>query len=129
VICSTRDEVNDICINRTDGKEGVYEALDTDHHGHPLRQADKQTVLKYRERLCDKLVLKVGARVVLRRNIYIDGGWVNGTPPIVASLHPSCIFIAKLANPAHRYLSLCSDSGLKSVVHPTAYYISNFPFS
>ena len=53
----------------------MYEALDTDHHSHPLREADKQTVLRYRERLPDKLVLKVrSARVVLRHNINIDGG-------------------------------------------------------
>ena len=106
VICSTRnecDEVNDLCINRIDGNESVYEAIDTDHHGHPLREADKLTALKYRERLPDKLVLKVGARVVLRRNIHIDGGWVNGTLAVVTSLHPSCIVIAKLANPAHKY--------------------------
>ena len=106
VICSTRkecDEVNDLCINRIDGNESVYEALDTDHHGHPLREADKQTVSKYRERLPDKLVLKVGARVILRRNINIDGGWVNGTLAVVTSLHPSCIVIAKLANPTHKY--------------------------
>ena len=52
VICSTRKEcdvVNDHCINRIDRNEGVNEALDTDHHGHPLREADKDTVLKYRE--------------------------------------------------------------------------------
>ena len=106
VICSTRkecDEVNDLCINKIDGRESVYEALDTDHHGHPLREADKQTVFKYRERLPDKLVLKVGARVVLRRNINIDGGWVNGTLAIVTSPHPSCIVVAKLANPSHKY--------------------------
>ena len=51
----------------------------------------------------DKLVLKVGAHVVLRRNINIDGGWVNGTLAVVTSLHPSCIVIVKLANPAHKY--------------------------
>ena len=80
----------------------MYEALDTDHHGHPLREADKDTVLKYRERLPDKLVLKVGARVVLRRNIN-KGGWVNGTPAVVTSLHPSCTVIIKFANPSHKY--------------------------
>ena len=83
VTCSTRDEcgkVNDHCIN---GNESVYEVVDTDHHGHLLREADMQTVLKYSERLLDKLVLKVGARVVLRRNINIDGGWMNGTLAVV----------------------------------------------
>ena len=28
---------------------------------------------------------------------------MNGTLAVVTSLHPSCIVIAKLANPAHRY--------------------------
>ena len=103
VICSTRnecDKINNMCINRIDGNESVYEALDTDHHGHPLREADKETVLKYRERLPDKLVLKVGARVVLRRNMNIEGGWVNGTLAVITSLHPSCIVVAKLTNPS-----------------------------
>ena len=89
VICSTRnecDEVNDLCINRIDGNGSVYEALDTDHHGHPLREADKQTVLRYGERLSDKLVLKVRARVILRRNMNIEGGWVNGTLAVVTSI-------------------------------------------
>ena len=106
VICSTRnecDEVNNLCIDRIDGNESVYEALDTDHDGHPLREADEQTVLRFRERLPDKLVLKVGARVVLRHNMNIEGGWVNGTLAVVTSLHPSCVVIAKLANPAHKY--------------------------
>ena len=80
----------------------VYEALDTAHHGYPLKGAKKETILKYREHLPDKLVLKVGARVVLRRNINIVGGWVNSTLAVI-SLHPSCIVIAKLANPAHKY--------------------------
>ena len=106
VICSTRnecDKINNLCINRIDGNESVYEALDIDHHGHPLKEADKETVLKYRERLPDKLVLKVGARVVLRRNMNIEGGWVNGTLAVITSLHPSCIVVAKLTNPAHKY--------------------------
>ena len=74
------------CINRIDENKNVYEALDTDHHGHPLREADKPTVLKYCERHPDKLVLKVGARVLLRHNINIDGGWVNCTLAVVTSI-------------------------------------------
>ena len=106
VICSTRSEckeVNDQCIQRMDGNEMVYEALDTDHHGHPLREADKETLLKHRDRLPDQLVLKVGARVILRRNLSIEGGWVNGTLAAVTSMHPNCIVIVKLANPSHKY--------------------------
>ena len=45
----------------------------------------------------------MGAHVVLRRNINIDGGWVNGTLAVVTSLRPSYIIIAKFANPAHKY--------------------------
>jgi len=56
-----------------------YPALDTDHHGHTLRQSDHERIQRCRERLPDTLKLKVGARVVLRRNIHIDAGWVNGT--------------------------------------------------
>ena len=58
---------------------------------------------KYHGRLSDKLILKVSARVVLRHNININGGWVNGTLALVTSLHPSCIIMAKLANPSHKY--------------------------
>ena len=48
-------------------------------------------------------MLKVGARVVLRRNMNIEGGWVNGTLAVITSLHPSCIVVVKLANPTHKY--------------------------
>ena len=123
------DGVNDLYINRIDGSESVYEALDTDHHGYPLREADKLTILKYCERLPDKLVLKVGARFVLRRNINIDGGWVNGSLAVVTSLHRSCIVIAKLADLPTSILSPDSDCRLKSVGHPIAFCVSNFHFS
>ena len=106
VICSTRNEcsdINDECIKNVIGEETEYEAQDTDHHGHPLREADKERIQRYRERLPDKLVLKVGARVILRRNLNIEGGWVNGTLAMVTSMHPNCIVIAKLANPSHKY--------------------------
>ena len=45
------------------------------------------------------VVLKVGAHVVLRRNINIE---INGTLAVVIFFHPSCI-VAKLANLAHEY--------------------------
>ena len=64
VICSTRkecDEINDDCIDMVEGSEIVYDASDTDHHGHPLHEADLE---RNRERLPDKLVVKVNARVV-----------------------------------------------------------------
>ena len=106
VICSTRkecEEINSACIDALEGSEVVYDALDTDHHGHPLCEADLERLKRQRERLPDKLVLKVGARVVLRRNLNIEGGWVNGTLAVVTHLHDNCIIIQKLANPSHRY--------------------------
>ena len=77
--------------------------LDTDHHGHPLRETDKERVQRYQERLPDRLVLKVGACVILRRYMDIEGGWVNGTLAVVTSMHPNCTVIAKLANPSHKF--------------------------
>ena len=106
VICSTRKEcadINDKCIHRLQGHESVYEALDTDHNGHPLRQADNERMKRHRERLPDLLTLKVGARVVLRRNIDINAGWVNGTLAVVTAMHANCIVIAQLTNPSKRY--------------------------
>ena len=45
VICSTRRSVMRLMtFTSTELLEmSVYEALDTDHHGHPLREADKLT--------------------------------------------------------------------------------------
>ena len=46
VICSTRaecEEINAECLMKLDSQEAVYESLDTDHHGHPLREADFPT--------------------------------------------------------------------------------------
>ena len=106
VICSTRkecEEINTSCIELVEGNEVVYEALDTDHHGHPLREANHERLKRYRERLPDKLVLKIGARVVLRRNLDIKGGWVNGTLAVVTHLHDNCIIVQKLSNPFHRH--------------------------
>ena len=85
------------------GEVNEYEALDTDHHGHPLREADRERIQRYRERLPNKLELKVGARVILRRNMHIEA-WVNGILAVVTSMHPNCVGIAKLANPSHKYL-------------------------
>ena len=106
VICSTRKEcadINDKCIHRLQGHESVYKALHTDHNGHPLRQADNERMKRHRERLPDLLTLKVGARVVLRRNIDINAGWVNGTLAVVTAMHANCIVIAQVTNPSKRY--------------------------
>ena len=61
VICNTCREcdINDEYIKNV-GEINEYEALDIDHHGHPLRGADREKIQRYRERLPDKLELKVG---------------------------------------------------------------------
>ena len=103
VICSTRAEcadVNEQCLERVAGGLEEYCALDTDHQGHPLRAADQLRINRCRERLPDVLQVKVGARVILRRNFDIEAGWVNET--LAVALYPNCIVIQKAANPSDR---------------------------
>ena len=59
--------------------------IDTDHHGHPLREADFERIRRNREKLPDKLVLKVGARVVLRRNLNIEEFFESGQAYVALS--------------------------------------------
>ena len=68
----------DKCVNT--------KADDSDNHGNGLRAADHQRIQQHRERLPDMLQLKVGTRVILRRNMDIDTGWVNGTLAVVTAL-------------------------------------------
>ena len=106
VICSTRaecDEINEQCLERVQGNPVSYKAIDTDHNGHPLREADNRHLQRCREKLPDCLTIKIGARVILRRNINISSGWVNGTLAVVTSMHSNCIVVQKLTNSAHRY--------------------------
>ena len=61
VIYSTRaecDDINEQCLERLSGNPVSYEAIDSDHNGHPLREADN-----------------------------IGSGWVNGTLAVVVSMH------------------------------------------
>ena len=87
VICSTCEECNEI----------------TDHNGNPLRSADCECNSRYREHLPDKLTLELGARVILCRNINVDGGWVNGTLASVVAMHENCIVICKINKPSDHY--------------------------
>ena len=54
-------------------------------------------------RLPDTLVLKLGAWVMLHRNIDIDSGWINGMLAVVTALTDNCIVVHKLANIHHLY--------------------------
>ena len=105
IICSTRQEcaqINHQCLQKLPGTMCEFEANDTDNQGNCLRAADHQRIQQHRERLPDKLQLKVGARVILRRNMNIDAGWVNGTLAVVAALYQNCVVIQKMSNPSHQ---------------------------
>ena len=65
-------------------------------------QSDHEKIQRHREHLPDTLKLKVGVRVVLRRNIHIDAGWVNGTLAVVIVVNTNCIVVQKLASPSER---------------------------
>ena len=105
IICATREECNKInnqCLERITGPVCEYDADDSDNHGNDLRAADHQRIQQHRERLPDKLQLKVGARVILRRNMDIDAGWVNGTLAVVTALYQNCVVIQKMSNSSQR---------------------------
>ena len=93
------DKINNQCLDKITGSPYEYDADDLDNHGNGLRAADHQRIQQHREQLPDKLQLKVGARVILRRNMDIDAGWVNGTLAVVTALYQNCVVIQKMSNP------------------------------
>ena len=104
LICATREEcskINNHCLEKITGTACEYHADDSDNHGNALRAADHQRI-QHHERLPDKLQLKVGARVILRRNMDIDAGCVNGTLAIVTALHQNRVVIQKMSSPTQR---------------------------
>lgn len=106
IICSTRKEVDAInseCLKLIDGCEHKFVATDTDSNGQPLREADQQRLQHINTRLPDTINLKESCRIVLRRNLNIAQGWVNGTLCEVLSLMPNCILACKLGSPQDRY--------------------------
>ena len=97
IICSKREECrhfNTVCLEMLEGSGMYYETVDTDHNRMPLRASDKK-LERVCDRLPDELHLKVGARVVLRRNVNIECGWMNGTIAQVVSLAQNCIVLCQ----------------------------------
>ena len=93
IICSRRkevDEINDQCLQRISGKEYKLEATDTDSNGQPLRENDRKRLQQIQTRLPDVIMLKEGCRIVLRRNMNISEGWVNGTLCKVLNVTTNC---------------------------------------
>ena len=106
IICSRRKEVDVInaeCLNYTDGTVHEYVAVDTDTNGQPLREADKQQLTRNNMRMPDKITLKEGCRVVLRRNLQISEGWVNGAMCEVLAMTPNCILVCRIGFPNKKY--------------------------
>ena len=61
-----RDHWNDNFSQNLEGEEQVFEAISTDGNGKPLSATVQEKVKIYhRERLLGKLVLQVGARLIL----------------------------------------------------------------
>ena len=100
IICSLRkerDSWNSLFLDTLDTPAVTFEALDTDANGKELSNPDKLRIKKYhRERMEDSLTLKVGARVVVTKNLDIEHGWINGTLGIVTNIHPNSITVENL---------------------------------
>ena len=90
IICSLgkeRDSWNSLFLDTLDTPAVTFEALDTDANGKELSNPDKLRIKKYhRERMEYSLTLKVGARVVVTKNLDIEHGWINGTLGIVTNI-------------------------------------------
>ena len=106
IICSRRKEVDEInaeCLKYIEGNAHEFVAVDTDTNGQPLREADRLRLSRTATRLPDILMLKQGCRIVLRRNLQISEGWVNGAMCEVLDMTPNCILICKVGFPNNRY--------------------------
>ena len=100
IICSLRRERNEwnnkfLATLKTEPVS--FEAEDTDLQGKALKDSDKLRITRYhKERLEDTLTLKVGARVVLTKNIDIACGWTNGTLAVVTNIFKNSVTIQHL---------------------------------
>ena len=97
IICSLRkerDAWNKQFLDRLDAPEHTFEAIDTDVTGNDISETVKGKIRRFhRERLEDTLTLKVGARVVLCKNIDVEHGWLNGTLAVITAIHANYITI------------------------------------
>ena len=106
IICSRRKEVDEInaeCLKHIEGSTHEFVAVYTDTNGQPLREADRQRLSRTATRLSDVLMFKKSCRIVLRRNLQISEGWVNGAMCEVLEMTPNCIMVCKVGFPNSRY--------------------------
>ena len=100
IICSLRGERNEwnnkfLATLKTDPVS--FEAGDTDVQGRPLKGSNKLCITRYhKEQIEDTLTLKVGARVVLTKNINIQYGWTIGTLAVVTNIFKNSVKIQHL---------------------------------
>jgi hypothetical protein len=87
-----RDRWNTVFLDKMEAEEVIIEAIDTDTQGNPISEHETQMVKKYqRQRLPDVLHLKLGATVIVLKNLNTEEGWVNGTLATVLSIKPNYI--------------------------------------
>ena len=104
--CSRRKEVDEInaeCLKHIEGSTHEFVAVGTDTNGQPLREADRQRLSRTATCLPDVLMLKKGCRIVLRRNLQISEGWINGAMCEVLEMTPNCTLVCKVGFPNSRY--------------------------
>ncbi|KYN05356.1 PREDICTED: ATP-dependent DNA helicase PIF1 [Cyphomyrmex costatus] len=86
------DEINEFQLNELKGENKVYTALDSDSSMTPM--LDQQLPIP------GKLILKVGAQVMLMKNINVNSGLVNGARGVVIDFKKD-IPIIKLRSGTH----------------------------
>jgi len=90
IICSTHDQrnqVNEAMFNTLAGQVYEFEAHDTDSNGQPLNAGDVKYINGSKGSLPKTLKLKIGAIVILTRNLNVDTGLVNGTRATVSNIN------------------------------------------
>ena len=96
IICSKRaqkDAINAEYLRELPGEPVVYEAKDIDL---PLNMFQKNLLHSNRDAMPTKLFLKVGAKVVLTRNLDVKNKLVNGTLATVTALQSNYITLTRL---------------------------------
>lgn len=92
-LCSHTNDANSInesCLRKLEGESKIFQAEDSDTSSS--KQLDSQVPAPGR------LELKIGAQVMLLKNVNVANGLVNGARGIVVSFHPSGTPIVRFRN-------------------------------
>ena len=97
---SERDRVNDRILDNMEGEVTVYTAIDVNKEGKPASEYEIKNIERFQKGAFPREIrLKVGARVLILRNIDIPGGWVNGArAEVVRIISENCIILRHLLN-------------------------------